>query len=165
MKTLQSRGFTLIEIVMVIILVAILAAVAIPQFIDFRKDAKDSATKGALGGLRSGVGVMVSAIALKENPTTSPAVYPTLAELSGNLMLAAAPAGHVVLAGTAIMDKSSGIPSNPWTNTNTVNDCSALAKGGLLVAPADSGWCYKPSTGETWANSDLNGGPTTENNF
>jgi len=150
----------------VIILVAILAAVAIPQFIDLRTEAKDETTKGALGGLRSALGIMRGAIALKENPTSSPSDYPTHAELSGNQMLAAAPGNHTNLAGTPILEKSAGVPRNPWTNTNTVFDCSALAKGGLLASPDnDNGWCYKATTGEIWSNSDLSSGPTKENTF
>lgn len=162
----KDSAFTLIEIVMVILLVAILAAVAIPQFIDFRKEAKDSATKGALGALRAGIAIAVSAIALREDPATIPPAYPTLAELAGNTYLAADPNRHPAMAGKNIVDASQGIADNPWTNTKTVQDCTGLAKGTLLAAPNnDNGWCYNPTAGTLWANSDLNGGPTTENNF
>ena len=162
----NQKGFTLIEIVMVILLVAILAAVAIPQLIDFRKEAKDAATAGALGALRTGVANAVANIALKEDPATAPPAYPTFAEMGGNAMLAAAPNSHTNTAGTAIVDPSQGIPNNAWTATNTVNDCTGQVKGALLAAPNnDDGWCYNPTTGEFWANSDLNGGPTTENNY
>lgn len=161
-----QRGFTLIEIVMVILLVAILAAVAIPQFVDFRKEAKDSATTGSLGALRGAISIAVSAIALKENPATNPPAYPTLAELQANAFIAAAPNLHPVLAGKAIADPSQGVPPNAWTSTSTVQNCTGLAKGTLLAAPNnDNGWCYNATNGQLWANSDLNGGPTTENNF
>lgn len=52
MKT-GNKGFTLIELVMVIVILAILAAVAIPRFIDLQSDARVSTAKG-IGGAISG---------------------------------------------------------------------------------------------------------------
>lgn len=49
---LQS-GFTLIELVMVIVILAVLAAVAIPKFVDLGSDAKTAALNGVAGSLTS----------------------------------------------------------------------------------------------------------------
>lgn len=52
----QSKGgFTLIELVMVIVILAILAVTAIPKYYDLQAQAKTSAEKGVLGGVRSGI--------------------------------------------------------------------------------------------------------------
>jgi prepilin-type N-terminal cleavage/methylation domain-containing protein len=42
----DQRGFTLIEIIMVIVLLGIIAAIAIPKYIDLREEAADATASG-----------------------------------------------------------------------------------------------------------------------
>ncbi len=52
-----EKGFTLIELVMVIVLLGILAAVAIPRFVDLGASADRAAASGGIGGIQSGISI------------------------------------------------------------------------------------------------------------
>jgi MSHA pilin protein MshA len=54
MKSYQSRGFTLIELVVVITILAILAAFAIPKFISLSTQARVATVNALAGTVRSG---------------------------------------------------------------------------------------------------------------
>lgn len=51
----QQKGFTLIELVVVIVILGVLAAVALPRFMNATEDAHTSAVQGTGGALASGV--------------------------------------------------------------------------------------------------------------
>lgn len=52
-NTSKQKGFTLIELIIVIIILGILAVTAAPKFLDVQKDAQESAISGIAGAVRS----------------------------------------------------------------------------------------------------------------
>jgi len=54
---MNKKGFTLIELMIVVAIIGILAAIAIPKFADLINKSKEGATKGALSTVRSAIQV------------------------------------------------------------------------------------------------------------
>jgi MSHA pilin protein MshA len=140
-KLHNAKGFTLIELVIIIVVLGILAAVAIPKYQDISGEAKEAAGRAALGSIRSGITIFYA----NEAVTTGTATWPSLAELE--------------TYGTVM---ANGIPDNPYQAATSAPDsiCTGVTKG-VLVPGGRGGWAYSATTGEIWMNTNTAG----ENNW
>ena len=57
LKELSKKGFTLIELMIVVAIIGILAAIAIPKFAELIRKSSEGASKGNLGALRSAMAI------------------------------------------------------------------------------------------------------------
>ncbi|MGM0907120.1 MAG: type II secretion system protein [Pseudomonadota bacterium] len=62
----NQKGFTLIELIIVIVVLGILAVTAAPQFIDFSSDARTSTVKGLKGALQGGAQTVYAKAAIDD---------------------------------------------------------------------------------------------------
>ncbi len=70
MKRSGQQGFTLIELIMVIVILGILAATALPKFIDLTKDAKIASLNGMKAALQSAANIVHSKALIAGTPIT-----------------------------------------------------------------------------------------------
>lgn len=64
----SERGFTLIELVIIIVILGILSVVAIPRYVDMQEEAREASIRGALGNIRSAVSIQYARNALNGTP-------------------------------------------------------------------------------------------------
>jgi MSHA pilin protein MshB len=101
----RQAGFTIVELVVVIALLGILAAVALPRFMDVTSNAHASSVKGVGGGLASGV-AMAKAQAVIENVSAA-----TTVTMSG---------------GTTVNVNANGYPYQETGGALTAADCVSI---------------------------------------
>lgn len=125
MKQVQ-RGFTLIELVMVIVILGVLAAVAIPKFVDLKGDAQQASAQGVAGAAASASAINYGgcAIATAASQPAKCKVVNDCDDIKEALSGGAWPAGYSVTTG--------GAP--PFANGVTMT-CT-LANSGFTISPA-----------------------------
>lgn len=119
----RSNGFTLIELIIVIVILGILAVTAAPRFIDVSSDARVAALQGMLAAIRGGTNLAVAKAQI-EGIENGPM------DINGDI---------VRMAG--------GFPTAQWNATfyALVNDSGRFDTGGTAVCTAD--WCTRGNVG------------------
>jgi MSHA pilin protein MshA len=125
-KMFSKKGFTLIELVMVIVILGILAVIALPRFFNMQANAQRAAE---LGAVRSGI-VTWHANDCVNNPTVCG--YP--APLDANPGAACGTGGNACF--TAVLEQG-GITDGTWTKVDNTH----------YTGPTTTTYTYTPATG------------------
>jgi len=118
--TQQQRGFTLIELVVVIVILGILAATALPRFVNLQTEARISSVNGFSGGLRAAVAVVQSkwiVVGSTAQATVTTADGQTVAVGTGSGTSGGVPTGA---------DVGIGIAMRCVGTSGTANNCSGF---------------------------------------
>lgn len=144
MNVNQRRGgFTLIEVLIVVVIMAVLAATIVPQFTSSSKDARESSVKFNLHSLRS---------TLEMYKLHHQGLLPAGTNNLEQLTKATNAAGTVGTAGPSFPYGpylQNEMPMNPFTNSNKVTLFTGTGTPTASGA-TDAGWIYRPATGEIW---------------
>ena len=136
-KMQKQQGFTIIELVVVILLLGILTATALPRFMDVTEEAHDAAVSGVLGGLSTGVGLFRAQWFGKGQPQAG-----KLVPGFGNGLLATNGSGYPI-----------GLDSTQ-TSISAIVDCTNIF-GNVLQGGAPSVGATTVAAGTTYTSANL----------
>ena len=171
MRTRLQRGFTLVELLIVVIILAILAAIVIPQFSSATTDTREAALDSNLGGLRNAIELYKAqhttyAGAVATTAGTCTAVKGTGAinsaqALMDHLLMYSDASGNTCTVGDTTTFKygpyiRKGMPNDAVTGKGSVAADVVMTTTGAPIAPAAAtgGWAYDVKSGQVVMNSN-----------
>jgi general secretion pathway protein G len=147
MRPPDRRGFTLIEVLIVVIIMAVLAGVLIPQFSNTADDAKESTLKHSLHTLQSQI-ALYCMDHQEQYPTLQNDGLPQLMQATDRTGKAGPPGSDYPFGPYLVGE----LPRNPFDNSNKVTAVAAPGQKPTAAVGALGGWQYDASNGTLWPN-------------
>ncbi len=129
MKSRQT-GFTMIELIIVIVILGVLAATALPKFIDLGNEAKDAALKGVAGAAASAMTINYGGCSVTNNLVSAKCATISNCSQVGNVMQGGLPVGYNVTP-AAIGTGASGANGSVQTCVLTPTSPGLAASAGF----------------------------------
>jgi prepilin-type N-terminal cleavage/methylation domain-containing protein len=117
-----TSGFTLIELMIVVAIIGILAAIAIPKFASLIRQSGEGASKGNLGALRSALNIYYGD--LEGSYPTALATLTTNGKYMGSIPVAKAPNYHTDSSGENDVAVFTGADTGGWEYDNNNTDAN-----------------------------------------
>jgi MSHA pilin protein MshA len=132
----QQSGFTLIELIMVIVILGVLAAFALPRFADFSNQARVASMNGIAGSVRSASAISRAAFLAGGNSAATTVTIENVAIALANGYPAATAAGITAAAQVDGVTATPGTGAITYTVTGyTGTNCSVVYTAATASAP------------------------------
>jgi general secretion pathway protein G len=144
----RPAGFTLIEVLIVVVVIAVMIATITPQVLTYTKDARESSLRFNLQSLRTQIELykLQHAGGLPDGTFNLKQLTSVTDSTGAQSTTGAIDASHTF--GPYI---PGGLPVQPFSGLNTVKlDSDAAGTTPTGAADPGRGWIYRPSTGEIW---------------
>ena len=141
MRAKRKRGFTLVEVLIVVVILAILAATIIPKYANSTDEARASNALYNLHVMRSQIELFKA-----QHNGTAPSEAAIVNQLTQETDVDGTPNPGAGAFGPYL----EMIPENPFNNDDTIVDAGATIPP--AAAAGSGGWLYDEGTGQIWIN-------------